>query len=204
MTSIRTCTYNIEDHQSLDAQHYDEDFALKLEQEDIEAWKTIFNEISPNYGDPIADQIANILRARSEGKEVGKLIRKMLFDKANPNLIQVPTPRPESDTIDESNTSPELDTPDTESTPVKSYTELDLESDDDDFWSDKNLNEWWEQQKIRCLSMLSLATIDRLNQMDEEERNEELNWLTEELLANGPLEPIPPVYVPPTNKVKKE
>ena len=60
----------------------DEEFAVLLEDEDETAWKKLLQEVSPQFGDPIAAQVADIMMARMEGGEVGGLIRKMLADKA--------------------------------------------------------------------------------------------------------------------------
>lgn len=65
-----------------DTMLYDEKFALLLEENDETAWKTLLQEVSPQFGDPLAEQIANIMMARMEGQYTGKLIRKLLTDKA--------------------------------------------------------------------------------------------------------------------------
>ena len=76
---------------------YDEGLAVLLEDEDETAWKKLLQEVSPQFGDPIAAQIANIMHSRMAGKEVGKLIRKMLVDKAIAERIDSSDegPRPE-------------------------------------------------------------------------------------------------------------
>jgi|APSaa5957512535_1039671.scaffolds.fasta_scaffold102738_1 hypothetical protein len=61
---------------------YDEGLAVLLEERDAAAWNNLLQEVSPQFGDPIAAQIAQIMKSRMAGKEVGKLIRKMLTDKA--------------------------------------------------------------------------------------------------------------------------
>ena len=61
---------------------YDEELAVLLEDEDETAWKKLLQEVSPQFGDPIAAQIANIMHSRMADEDVGKLIRKMLVDKA--------------------------------------------------------------------------------------------------------------------------
>ena len=61
---------------------YDEGLAVLLEERDAAAWNNLLQEVSPQFGDPIAAQIAQIMKSRMAGKDVGKLIRKMLTDKA--------------------------------------------------------------------------------------------------------------------------
>jgi len=61
---------------------YDEELAVLLEERDEGAWKKLLQEVSPQFGNPIAAQIANIMHSRMAGKDVGNLIRKMLVDKA--------------------------------------------------------------------------------------------------------------------------
>ena len=61
---------------------YDEELAVLLEEENETAWRTLLQEVSPQFGDPIAAQVAHIMKSRMTGKYVGKLIRKMLTDKA--------------------------------------------------------------------------------------------------------------------------
>ena len=60
----------------------DEEFAVLLEEHDETAWKKLLREVGPQFGNPIADQVSEIMMARMEGGEVGGLIRKMLADKA--------------------------------------------------------------------------------------------------------------------------
>jgi len=62
--------------------YYDEEFALLLERHDETAWKKLLQEVNPQFGDPIAAQVANIMKTRMVGGDVGRLIRKMLTDKA--------------------------------------------------------------------------------------------------------------------------
>ena len=62
--------------------YYDEEYALLLEQHDETAWKKLLQEVNPQFGDPIAAQVANIMKTRMVGGDVGRLIRKMLTDKA--------------------------------------------------------------------------------------------------------------------------
>ena len=67
---------------------YDEGLAVLLEERDAATWNNLLQEvynISDNitkFGNPIAAQIAQIMKSRMAGKDVGKLIRKMLTDKA--------------------------------------------------------------------------------------------------------------------------
>jgi hypothetical protein len=63
---------------------YDEGLAVLLEERDEEAWKKLLQEVNPQFGNPIAAQVSHIMRYRwnMSGEEVGKLIRKMLVDKA--------------------------------------------------------------------------------------------------------------------------
>ena len=61
---------------------YDEGLAVLLEERDEEAWLKLLHEVDPQFGNPIAAQIVHIMKSRTAGKEVGKLIRKMLTDKA--------------------------------------------------------------------------------------------------------------------------
>ena len=61
---------------------YDEELAVLLEERDEGAWSNLLHEVDPQFGNPIAAQIAHIMKSRMAGKEVGKLIRKMLTDKA--------------------------------------------------------------------------------------------------------------------------
>jgi hypothetical protein len=61
---------------------YNEELAVLLEERDEGAWKKLLQEVDPQFGNPIAAQIANIMHSRMAGEDVGKLIRKMLVDKA--------------------------------------------------------------------------------------------------------------------------
>ena len=61
---------------------YDEGLAVLLEERDEGAWLKLLHEVDPQFGNPVAAQIAHIMKSRMAGKEVGKLIRKMLTDKA--------------------------------------------------------------------------------------------------------------------------
>ncbi len=65
----------------------DEEFAVLLEEHDDTAWKKLLREVSPQFGNPIADQVSEIMMARMDGEEVGGLIRKMLADKATHERI---------------------------------------------------------------------------------------------------------------------
>ena len=76
-----TTTMNLAMNQP-DTVLYDEKFALLLEEHDETAWKILLQEVSPQFGDPMAEQVANIMIARMEGQYTGKLIRKLLTDKA--------------------------------------------------------------------------------------------------------------------------
>jgi len=97
---------------------YDEGLAVLLEERDEGAWLELLHEVDPQFGNPIAAQIAHIMKSRMAGKDVGKLIRKMLTDKAI------------ADRIDDSDEEgPEAEDSDDE----YSYDE---ESDDDDGLSD--------------------------------------------------------------------
>jgi len=55
---------------------------------------------------------------------------------------------------------------------------------------------WFDGEQQRCLSMLDQSTLDKLNEMPEDERKEALDWLTEDFSLYGPLEPILPIYTP--------
>ena len=65
----------------------DEEFAVLLEEHDETAWKKLLREVGPQFGNPIADQVSDIMMARMDGEEVGGLIRKMLADKATHERI---------------------------------------------------------------------------------------------------------------------
>lgn len=113
MTTIPQLTTN-ETQQFPANPPYDEGLAVLLEEQDEGAWLKLLQEVDPQFGNPIAAQIAQIMKSRMAGKEVGKLIRKMLTDKAI------------SDRIDDS----DEEGPETEySADEYSYDE---ESDDDD------------------------------------------------------------------------
>ena len=81
MTTTMNLDMNQPEH-GPDTVLYDEKFALLLEEHDETAWKTLLQEVSPQFGDPLAEQVANIMMARMEGQYTGKLIRNLLTDKA--------------------------------------------------------------------------------------------------------------------------
>ena len=100
---------------------YDEGLAVLLEERDEGAWLDLLHEVDPQFGNPIAAQIAHIMKSRMAGKDVGKLIRKMLTDKAIADRI-------EEDSDEE---GPEAEYSDDE----YSY-DIDSDNDDDDGLSD--------------------------------------------------------------------
>ena len=310
--------------------HYDEEFAVLLEEHDETAWKTLLKEVDPQFGNPIAAQIAHIMKSRMTGKYVGKLIRKMLTDKAIADSTEAEGPGPEEDSEDEYSEDEEPTTAlilasergetdivemllkdganvnqhnDDGETAIdvaieKGHTEIvgllidngvdmdgknqyippllsacgkgntemvkllldkgadinitenedmstpliwatitkqakvvqllldrgaDLNAYDDNGdtaldWAEKNKQTeivkilkdkgartssdiWFEEEKKRCLSMLDQKTLDKLNEMSDEERKEALYWLTEDMLMTGPLAPLEPVYVPPKDRL---
>jgi hypothetical protein len=61
---------------------YDEGLAVLLEERDEGAWSNLLQEVVTTLPTTIAAQIVDIMAYRKAGKDVGKLIRKMLTDKA--------------------------------------------------------------------------------------------------------------------------
>jgi hypothetical protein len=61
-----------------------EAFAVRLEDHDEDAWKTLLSQVTPAFGDPIAAQVAHLMKTfAADGEYDGQLIRKMLSEKAD-------------------------------------------------------------------------------------------------------------------------
>ena len=59
-----------------------ETFAVRLENRDEGAWQTLLSQVNPVFGDPIAAQIAHLMKTyAADGEYDGDLIRKMLSEK---------------------------------------------------------------------------------------------------------------------------
>ena len=59
-----------------------EAFAVRLENRDEGAWQTLLSQVNPVFGDPIAAQIAHLMKTyKTDGEYDGQLIRKMLLEK---------------------------------------------------------------------------------------------------------------------------
>jgi hypothetical protein len=59
-----------------------EAFAVQLETRVEGAWKTLLSQVTPTFGDPIAAQIAHLMKTfDADGEYDGELIRKMLSEK---------------------------------------------------------------------------------------------------------------------------
>ena len=59
-----------------------EAFAVRLEDRDEDAWKTLLGQVSPVFGDPIAAQVAHLMKTfAADGEYDGQLIRKMLSER---------------------------------------------------------------------------------------------------------------------------
>ena len=59
-----------------------EAFAVRLENRDEGAWQTLLSQVSPVFGDPIAAQVAHLMKTyKTDGEYDGQLIRKMLLEK---------------------------------------------------------------------------------------------------------------------------
>ena len=72
-----------------------EAFAVRLEDHDEGAWKTLLSQVTPVFGDPIAAQVAHLMKTfAADGEYDGQLIRKMLSDKAD---LAITPPEPEDD-----------------------------------------------------------------------------------------------------------
>ena len=350
---------------------YNEELAVLLEDEDETAWKNLLQEVSPQFGDPIAAQIANIMHSRMAGKYVGKLIRKMLVDKAIADSTEGHGPEedsededpgPEAEYSDEDSYSEyepitwairdknitklkillnkgrdvdEYDS-DIDQTPLELAIEMEnseimellldngadvngknhcfsplysacgngnteivgllldkgakvnglknqcfpplfsackngnteivgllldkganinITESEDAFtplmwaiiskqteivgllidkgadlntydeqgetaldWAENRKEKeivkilkdegartssdiWFKEEQKRCLSMLDQKTLDKLNEMSDDERKEAMHWLTEDFLMTGPLAPLEPVYVPPKERL---
>ena len=59
-----------------------EAFAVRLESRDEGAWQTLLSQVNPVFGDPIAAQVAHLMKTfAADGEYDGQLIRKMLLEK---------------------------------------------------------------------------------------------------------------------------
>ena len=126
---------------------YDEGLAVLLEERDEGAWLELLHEVDPQFGNPIAAQIAHIMKSRMAGKDVGKLIRKMLTDKAIADRIEEDSDEegPEAEYSDDeysdrslSTTCEESDDDDEMAKPAASsqYKErAEAEEDSEEVWS---------------------------------------------------------------------
>lgn len=64
----------------------DEALAVRLELDDDAAWRDLLGRVEPTFGDPVAAQVAAIMRRRMqdgvEYRDMGDMIRQMLHTKA--------------------------------------------------------------------------------------------------------------------------
>ena len=64
----------------------DEALAVRLELDDEAAWRDLLGRVEPTFGDPVAAQVAAIMRRRMqdgvEYRDMGDMIRQMLHTKA--------------------------------------------------------------------------------------------------------------------------
>jgi hypothetical protein len=59
-----------------------EAFAVRLESRDEGAWQTLLSQVNPVFGDPIAAQVAHLMKTyKTDGEYDSQLIRKMLLEK---------------------------------------------------------------------------------------------------------------------------
>ena len=59
-----------------------EALAVRLENRDEGAWQTLLSQVNPVFGDPIAAQVAHLMKTyKTDGEYDGQLIRKMLLEK---------------------------------------------------------------------------------------------------------------------------
>ena len=85
-----------------------EAFAVRLESRDDGAWQTLLSQVNPVFGDPIAAQVAHLMKTyNADGEYDGELIRKMLSEKddlaatASAELEGVAGVSPEDDVAEE-------------------------------------------------------------------------------------------------------
>ena len=78
-----------------------EAFAVQLETRVEGAWKTLLSQVTPTFGDPIAAQIAHLMKTyKADGEYDGQLIRKMLSEKDD-LATALPDTLPEDDEDDD-------------------------------------------------------------------------------------------------------
>ena len=59
-----------------------EALAVRLENRDEAAWQTLLGQVNPVFGDPIAAQVAHLMKTfAADGEYDGQLIRKMLSER---------------------------------------------------------------------------------------------------------------------------
>jgi len=61
----------------------EEAFALRLIEDEQEAWQDLLGSVTPTFGDSVADRVAEIMRERIENdvpySQMGDMIRSMLY-----------------------------------------------------------------------------------------------------------------------------
>jgi hypothetical protein len=79
-----------------------EAFAVRLESRDEGAWQTLLSQVNPVFGDPIAAQVAHLMKTyKADGEYDGQLIRKMLSEKDDLATALPSEARPEDDVAEE-------------------------------------------------------------------------------------------------------
>jgi len=79
-----------------------EAFAVRLESRDEGAWQTLLSQVNPVFGDPIAAQVAHLMKTyKTDGEYDGALIRKMLSEKDDLATALPSEARPEDDVAEE-------------------------------------------------------------------------------------------------------
>jgi len=79
-----------------------EAFAVRLESRDEGAWQTLLSQVNPVFGDPIAAQVAHLMKTyKADGEYDGALIRKMLSEKDDLATALPSEARPEDDVAEE-------------------------------------------------------------------------------------------------------
>lgn len=197
---------------------YDEVFTVLLEEQDEFVWKMLLQEVSPQFSNPIAAQIAHIMKSQMAGESVGELVRKMLYDKAMVNSTEeeyleeedIYDYDTEDDIIDATkkghaklvkillDKGGEVNEYNSAGETALDIAELNGNKEIEDllkhYGAETSAEIWWNEEKECLLSKLTPESFDRLNKMPEDERNETLDWLTKNKLMNEPIEPIEPTY----------
>ena len=133
-----------------------EAFAVRLENRDEGAWQTLLGQVNPVFGDPIAAQVAHLMKTfAADGEYDGQLIRKMLSDKAD--LAATATAELEGF----AGLSPEDD----------AMEHTDDDSDDSDWPSESDEDEpAWNARRTRYLESLGKNVLIDMINMSEDER----------------------------------